>query len=35
MSNPKNKPSLKPTSKPIKQMDMDAELPNNLLPQKT
>jgi hypothetical protein len=31
----KNKPSRKPTSKPIKQIDLDAELPNNLLPQKT
>jgi hypothetical protein len=35
ISKQKNKPSRKTTSKPIKQMDLDAELPNNLLPQKT
>jgi hypothetical protein len=35
ISKQKNKPSRKPSSKPIKQMDLDAELPNNLLPQKT
>ncbi len=35
MSNPTNKPSCKPNGKSIKQMDLDAELPNNLLPQKT
>jgi hypothetical protein len=35
MSYPTNKPSQEPTSEPIKQMDLDAELPNNLLPLKT
>jgi hypothetical protein len=35
ISKQKSKPSCEPTSKPIKQMDLDAELPNNLLPQKT
>ncbi len=31
ISKQKNKTNCKPTSKPIKQMDLDAELPNNLL----
>jgi hypothetical protein len=35
MSYPTNKPSLEPTSEPFKRIDLDAELPNNLLPQKT
>jgi hypothetical protein len=35
MSYPTNKPSREPASEPIKQMDLDAELPNNFLPQKT
>jgi hypothetical protein len=35
MSYSKNKPSREPTSEPIKQIDLDAELPKNLLPQKT
>ncbi len=35
MSYPTNKPSIKPTSEPTKRTDLDAELPNNLLPQKT
>jgi hypothetical protein len=35
MSNPTNEPSHKPVCKPTNQMDLDAELPNNLLPQTT
>jgi hypothetical protein len=35
MSNPMNEPSCEPTIKPTKQMDLDAELPNNLSPKKT
>jgi hypothetical protein len=31
----KNEPSREPTSEPIKQMDLDAELPNNLSPKNT
>jgi hypothetical protein len=32
MSDPTNEPSRKPICKPIKRMDLDAELPNNLSP---
>jgi hypothetical protein len=35
MSNPTNEPSCEPIRKPTKQMDLDAELPNNLSPKKT
>jgi hypothetical protein len=35
INDPTNEPSHEPTSEPIKRMDLDAELPNNLLPQKT
>jgi hypothetical protein len=35
MSNPMNEPSRKPICKPTKQMDLDAELLNNLSPKKT
>jgi hypothetical protein len=35
MSNPTNKQSCKPIHKPTKQMDLDAELPNNLSSKKT
>ena len=32
MSDPTNEPSREPICKPIKRMDLDAELPNNLSP---
>ena len=35
MSDPMNEPSCKPICKPTKQMDLDAELSNNLSPKKT
>jgi hypothetical protein len=35
MSDPTNEPSSKPIREPTKQMDSDAELPNNLSPMKT
>jgi hypothetical protein len=35
MSNPTNKPSFEPICKPTKQMDLDAELPNNFPLKKT
>jgi hypothetical protein len=35
MSNPTNEPSNKPVRKPTNQIDLDAELPNNLSPKKT
>jgi hypothetical protein len=35
MSNPTDKPCCKPVREPTKQMDLDAELPNNPLPKKT
>jgi hypothetical protein len=35
MSNPTNEQSFKPIHKPTKQMDLDAELPNNLSSKKT
>jgi hypothetical protein len=35
MSNPTNKPKRKPISEPTKQMDLDAELTNNLSSKKT
>jgi hypothetical protein len=35
MSDPTNEPSRKPIRKPTKQMDLDAELLNNLSPMKT
>jgi hypothetical protein len=35
MSDPTNEPSREPIRKPTKQMDSDAELPNNLSPMKT
>jgi len=34
MSDPMNEPSREPIRKPTKQMDLHAELPNNLLPKK-
>ncbi len=35
MSDPINEPSCEPICEPTKQMDLDAELPNNLSPMKT
>jgi hypothetical protein len=35
ISQQKNEPSHEPTSEPIKRMDLDVELPNNLSPKKT
>jgi hypothetical protein len=35
MSNPTNEPSCKPICEPTKRMELDAEPPNKLLPQKT